>query len=130
MFIAGKDEYIRKGTKGYIVTYGDMLYRSLDAVERLRKEGIDVGLINKATLNVVDEAAMKEIGSTGFVLVVESLNQRTALGSKASHRINWGFGLADMSCSSELGSLSATSIRDTVTCKRVLRTVKHIDALL
>ena len=78
----GKDEFIRKGTKGYIVSYGDMLYRSLDAVERFREEGIDVGLINKATLNVVDEQAIKEIGATGFVLVVESLNQKTALGSK------------------------------------------------
>lgn len=61
-----------------------MLYRSLDAVERLREQGEDVGLINKATLNVVDEAALKEIGSTGFVLVVESMNQKTALGSKVS----------------------------------------------
>ncbi len=81
-FVPGKDEFIRKGTKGYIVSYGDMLYRSLDAVERFREEGIDVGLINKATLNVVDEQAIKEIGATGFVLVVESLNQKTALGSK------------------------------------------------
>ncbi|GFZ52295.1 hypothetical protein JCM24511_10068 [Saitozyma sp. JCM 24511] len=82
VFQPSKDEYIRKGTKGYIVAYGDMLYRSLDAVERLRKEGVDVGLINKSTLNVVDEQVIKDIGSTGFVLVVESLNQRTGLGSK------------------------------------------------
>ena len=80
----GKDEIIRKGSKGYVVSYGDMLYRSLDAVERLRQEGVDVGLINKSTLNVVDEAVMKDIGSTGFVLVAESLNQKTGLGSKAS----------------------------------------------
>jgi transketolase C-terminal domain/subunit len=60
-----------------------MLYRALDAVEGLRKEGVDVGLINKSTLNVVDEQVIEDIGSTGFVLVVESLNQlRTGLGSK------------------------------------------------
>ncbi|ORX36956.1 putative transketolase [Kockovaella imperatae] len=81
-FVPGKDEVIRKGTAGYIVSYGDMLYRSLDAVERLKKEGVDVGLINKSTLNVVDEQIIKEIGSSPFVLVVESLNQRTGLGSK------------------------------------------------
>jgi transketolase C-terminal domain/subunit len=81
-FEPSKDEVIRKGTKGYVVAYGDMLYRSLDAVDRLRKEGLDVGLINKSTLNVVDEKVMKEIGSTEFVLVVESLNQKTGLGSK------------------------------------------------
>ena len=83
-FEPGKDEVIRKGTKGYIVAYGEMVYRSLDAVERMRKEGLDVGLINKPTLNVVDEQCLKEIGSTEFVLVVESLNQKTGLGSKAS----------------------------------------------
>ncbi len=59
-----------------------MLHRSLDVVDRLKKEGVDVGLINKVTLNVVDEDVLKEIGSTAFVLVVESLNQRTGLGSK------------------------------------------------
>lgn len=59
-----------------------MLYRSLDAVEKLRHEGIDVGLINKVTLNVIDEQVIKEIGAMPFVLVVESLNQKTALGSK------------------------------------------------
>jgi len=81
-FVPGKDEIIRKGSKGYIVSFGEMLYRSLDAVDRLRAEGVDVGLINKSTINVVDEEVMKMIGSTGFVLVVESWNQKTGLGSK------------------------------------------------
>jgi transketolase C-terminal domain/subunit len=90
-FEPSKDEFIRKGTKGYVVAYGDMLYRSLDAVDRLRKEGLDVGLINKSTLNVVDEKVLKEIGSTEFVLVVESLNQKTGLGSKVRllSRVKW-----------------------------------------
>ncbi|KAJ5087979.1 hypothetical protein N7456_011595 [Penicillium angulare] len=81
-FIPGKEEVVRKGTAGYIVTYGDMLYRSLDAVENLKKSGIDVGLINKPTLNVVDEEAIKNYGSSPFVLVVESIAQKTGLGSR------------------------------------------------
>jgi transketolase C-terminal domain/subunit len=83
-FTPGKDDVIRPGKAGYVVSYGDMLHRSLDAVEKLKAEGIDVGLINKSTLNVVDEDVMREIGSSGFVLVVESLNQKTGLGSKVS----------------------------------------------
>eukprot|EP00960_Hanusia_phi_P063001 765329-Hanusia_phi.AAC.1 len=79
-FVPGKDDVIRRGTKGYIVSYGDSLYRSLDAVERLRAEGVDVGLINKCTLNVVDDECMQLIGKTGFVLVVEPLNRKTGLG--------------------------------------------------
>jgi transketolase len=81
-FVPGKEEIVRKGSAGYIVTYGDMLYRSLDAVERLRKDGLDVGLINKPTLNVVDEDAIQTYGSTPFVLVVESIAQKTGLGSR------------------------------------------------
>lgn len=81
-FTPGKDEVVREGTAGYIVSFGEALYRSLDAVERLKKEGIDVGLINKSTLNMVDEDMMKKIGAAPFVMVVESFNRRTGLGSR------------------------------------------------
>ncbi len=81
-FISGKDEVVREGTAGYIVSFGDSLYRALDAVERLKQEGIDVGLINKPTLNVVDEAMMEKIGQSPLVLVVEAFNRRTGLGSR------------------------------------------------
>lgn len=66
----------------YIVAFGDATYRALDAVERLKAEGIDVGLIAKSTLNVVDEEVIAEAGKTGFVLVVEPLNRKTGLGSR------------------------------------------------
>ena len=81
-FTPGKDEVIREGDAGYIVSFGDALYRSLDAVERLRQEGINVGLINKSTLNLIDEEMMAKIGQAPFVLVVESFNRRTGLGSR------------------------------------------------
>ncbi len=81
-FTPGKDEVIREGTAGYIVTFGDSVYRALDAVERLKQEGIDVGLINKATLNVVDEDTMAKVGQAPFVLVTEAFNRKTGLGSR------------------------------------------------
>ncbi|MEL7037249.1 MAG: transketolase C-terminal domain-containing protein [Cyanobacteria bacterium J06592_8] len=81
-FTPGKDEVIREGTAGYIVSFGAALYRSLDAVERLKQEGIDVGLINKATLNVVDEEMMAKLGQSPMVVVVEAFNRRTGLGSR------------------------------------------------
>ncbi|KIM97195.1 hypothetical protein OIDMADRAFT_168958 [Oidiodendron maius Zn] len=81
-FIPDKEETIRRGSAGYVVSYGDMLYRSLDAVERLRRDGLDVGLINKPTLNVVDEEAIKAYGSTAFILVVESISQKNGLGAR------------------------------------------------
>ncbi|KAJ8584847.1 thiamine diphosphate-binding protein [Rhizopogon salebrosus TDB-379] len=81
-FVPGKDETIVEGKAGYVVSFGEMLYRSWDAVLRCRQEGLDVGLINKPTLNLVDEQTLRKIGSSPFVLVVESLNQKTGLGSK------------------------------------------------
>ncbi|KAJ7116559.1 thiamine diphosphate-binding protein [Mycena epipterygia] len=81
-FIPGKDETIVEGKAGYVVSFGDMLYRSWDAVLRCRQQGLDVGLINKPSLNVVDEQTIKKIGASPFVLVVESFNQKTGLGSK------------------------------------------------
>jgi transketolase len=81
-FVSGKDEVIREGTQGYIVSFGEALYRSLDAVERLKQEGIDVGLINKPTLNAIDEDIMAKIGKSPMVLVVEAFNRKTGLGSR------------------------------------------------
>lgn len=81
-FTPGKDEVVREGSAGYIVSYGDALYRAIDAVERLKQEGIDVGLINKSTLNVIDEETLAKVGASGFVLVVEAFNRRTGLGSR------------------------------------------------
>ncbi|CAL1716069.1 unnamed protein product [Somion occarium] len=81
-FVPGKDEVIVEGTAGYVVSFGDSLYRSWDAVLRCRQEGLDVGLVNKPTLNLVDEQTIRKVGSSPFVLVVETLNQKTGLGSK------------------------------------------------
>jgi transketolase len=81
-FTPGKDELVRPGTAGYIVSFGDGVYRCLDAVERLKQEGIDVGLVNKSTLNLVDEEMLATIGKSGFVLVAEAFNRKTGLGSR------------------------------------------------
>jgi len=81
-FVPGKDEVIAEGTAGYVISFGEMLYRSWDAVLRCRQRGINVGLINKPTLNIVDEQSIRRVGQTKFVLVVESFNQKTGLGSK------------------------------------------------
>jgi transketolase C-terminal domain/subunit len=41
-----------------------------------------VGVLNKPTLNLVDEEALKKIAGSGFVLVAETQNQVTGLGSR------------------------------------------------
>ena len=81
-FVSGKDDVLLEGKDGYIIAFGDALYRANDAAQRLRANGIDVGLINKSTLNILDEETTKKVGSTGFALVVEPLSSKTGVGSK------------------------------------------------
>lgn len=80
VFTPGKDDLIREGSAGYVVSYGEMLYRALDAVERARAKGLDVGLINKPTLNVCDCETLAKAGKSPFVLVVEGQNRVSGLG--------------------------------------------------
>lgn len=101
-FVRGKDDIVRKGTVGYVVSFGDALYRALDAVTRLKKEGIDVGLINKAHLNAIDEETMALIGSSSLVLVVEPLNKKSGLG------IRMGTWLLERGYSPKYGYIGAT----------------------
>lgn len=81
-FEIGKDDIIREGCDGYILSFGECLYRCLTVIDRIRDEGISVGLINKSTLNVPDEESLARMGRAPFVLVVEALNRRTGLGMR------------------------------------------------
>jgi transketolase len=80
-FEPGVDDLVRDG-QGFVVSFGETLHRALDAVSRLRRQGLNVGLVNKATLNVHDEAMMTKLASAPYVLVAEGFNVRTGLGSR------------------------------------------------
>ncbi len=82
-FEPGKDDVIRRVEGGgYVVSFGETVYRALDAVIRLGKQGVNVGLVNKPTLNLYDEATMKLLVAAPFVLVAEGFNVKTGLGSR------------------------------------------------
>jgi transketolase C-terminal domain/subunit len=93
-FEPGKDYVVRepKAGGGYVVATGEAVYRALDAVITLQESGVNVGLINKPTLNVVDPAMMKTLAAAPFVLVVEGWNAKTGLGSRfGSYLLQAGF---------------------------------------
>jgi transketolase len=93
-FEPGKDYVVREtgAGGGYVVAMGETVYRALDAVIRLQETGTKVGLINKPSLNVVDQSMMKTLGSAPFVLVVEGWNVKTGLGSRfGSYLLQAGF---------------------------------------
>ncbi len=86
-FAGDKDEVIREGDQGWIVSYGEMLYRCLDVVEQLKKDDIHIGLLNKPVLNIIDEETLARIGRSPFVLVVETQNTKTGLGSRMGSQL-------------------------------------------
>jgi len=92
-FTPGKDDVVRDAQGGgYVVAFGETVYRALDAVIRLQREGVKVGLINKPTLNVYDETTMKTLAAAPFVLVAEAFNVKTGLGSRfGSELLRRGF---------------------------------------
>jgi len=81
-FQKGKDDVVLKAGAGcgYVVSYGDALYRAHDAVLQLRAQGMQVGLVNKCHVNVPDEEVLTMIGRSKFVLVAESQSTKTGLG--------------------------------------------------
>jgi len=48
----------------------------------LNDQGVQVGLINKPTLNVMDPEMMKRLATTPFVLVAEGWNARRHRSSR------------------------------------------------
>ncbi|HEX3835481.1 MAG TPA: transketolase C-terminal domain-containing protein [Steroidobacteraceae bacterium] len=77
---------------GYIVATGETVYRALDAQISLQEQGVKVGLVNKATLNVLDPTMMKRLAAAPFVLVTEGWNVKTGLGSRfGSQLLQVGF---------------------------------------
>jgi transketolase C-terminal domain/subunit len=53
---------------------------------------VKVGLINKPTLNVVDQEMMQRLAGAPFVLLTEAWNVRTGLGSRfGSYLLKAGF---------------------------------------
>jgi transketolase C-terminal domain/subunit len=94
-FEPGQDDVLRAPGDGggYVVAFGECVYRALDAVIGLSERGGPaIGLVNKATLNVVDHAMMKKLAAAPWVLVVEAYNVKTGLGSRfGSYLLKAGF---------------------------------------
>ena len=93
-FEPGRDTIVREAPAGggYVVAVGETVYRALDAVIRLQAQGVKIGLINKATVNVVDSDMMKQLARVPFVLVAEGWNVKTGLGSRfGSYLLQAGF---------------------------------------
>jgi transketolase len=93
-FSPGTDHLVHSAPpgSGYVVALGETVYRALDAILQLQERGLEVNLVNKSTVNVVDHDMMSKLASAPFVLVVEGWNVKTGLGSRfGSYLLKAGF---------------------------------------
>ena len=68
----GKAEVLRWGEDGMFVAFGSLFTTCVAASDRLKEEGLDVGVINARFAKPIDRATIfRALEETGFVITVE-----------------------------------------------------------
>lgn len=77
----GQAEVLDWGMDGMLIAYGSLLHSCLKAAERLRRDGLDVGVINARFAKPIDlDAILPAIAQGGFVLTVEECSLAGGFG--------------------------------------------------
>ena len=80
-FVYGAANWLRRGDRGTIVTYGNMAWRALKAHDLLLARGYQVGVLNLCCPAQLDDAALQQAAATGLIVTYEDHNNRTGIGS-------------------------------------------------
>ncbi len=75
----GKSDLIREGEDGYILTYGCMVYRAIEISEKLKNEGVSIGVINFPFPAEIDKEIMEKVVKTSFLITYEDHHIDTGL---------------------------------------------------
>jgi transketolase len=86
-FVPGKAEQIRKGSKAAVLVMGTLAPATVQAIDNLAKDGIDVALWNIATPTMLDKDALKQAAATGTIFTVEDHNVNTGLGNSVADQL-------------------------------------------
>ncbi|MBU8906125.1 alpha-ketoacid dehydrogenase subunit beta [Desertibacillus haloalkaliphilus] len=85
----GKADIKREGSDLTIITYGKPVYQSLEAAEKLEKEGIDVEVVDLRTLVPLDkEAVLESVQKTNRAMVVYEAPKESGFGAEVSSMIS------------------------------------------
>ena len=80
-FVIGKAQTIYEGTDVTIIACGHMVWKSIEAVEELKKKGISVDLINMHTIKPLDHSAILDsVRKTGCIVTAEEHMANGGLG--------------------------------------------------
>ncbi|MDA9448346.1 alpha-ketoacid dehydrogenase subunit beta [Bradyrhizobium sp. CCBAU 21360] len=81
----GEANVVREGKHASIVTYGQMVHRSIDAASALAKEGIECEVIDLRTLSPIDmDTVIESVERTGRLVCVDEANPRCSIASDIS----------------------------------------------
>ena len=80
-FRYGKGDLIRDGKHAAIITTGGMVYRAVQAWEKLREKGVEVQVLNIPCLSDLDIEPILKAAKTGTVITYEDHHVQTGLGS-------------------------------------------------
>ena len=82
-FMPGKADWLRRGKPGSctIISYGATIPYVMNAWQELKKAGMEVGVLNMASIKPVDEEAIVEAAGQGPILTVEDHVVTTGIGS-------------------------------------------------
>jgi 2-oxoisovalerate dehydrogenase E1 component beta subunit len=85
----GKAKVVRQGDKVTVVTWGAMLYESLDAANQAASQGIDCEVIDLRTLWPLDiDTIISSVKKTGRVVVVHEAPKSCGLGGEIISLVN------------------------------------------
>ena len=84
-FVPGRADRLREGKDGAILACGPTVHFALKAREQLVQEhGIELSVVNFASIKPLDEEAIAEAGATGLVVTVEDHHRDTGFGARAA----------------------------------------------
>jgi len=80
-FRYGHADLIRAGKDAAILTNGGMVYRAIQAWEKLREKGVSAQVLNISCLSHLDREAILKAARTGIIVTYEDQHIQTGLGS-------------------------------------------------
>jgi transketolase len=84
-FEPGKADWLRRGTRGAIFSYGVTTLFAMEARKALAEEhGLDLAVVNFASIKPLDVEAVLEAAKTGLILTVEDHHVDTGLGARVA----------------------------------------------
>ena len=83
-FTYGKAQWLRCGGQATVLTYGNMAHRAVQAADELKKEGIEVGVLNCSTPCDLDEDTILQAAKTGLVITYEDHNVKTGISGEVA----------------------------------------------